>query len=76
MAVSSSGVFVASSGSDRTLRLYERTEEVLVLEDERETERGQEEEETLATGDTTHVPGTEQVNLASRKTVTAETAVS
>ncbi|KAI5733720.1 hypothetical protein M8J76_015126 [Diaphorina citri] len=74
LVVSPSGQHVASSGSDRTIRLYSRTEEVLVLEDERETERGEMEEMSLATGETSNVPGTKQISLASRKTVTAESA--
>uniref|UniRef100_A0A8D8LZD4 WD repeat-containing protein 3 n=1 Tax=Cacopsylla melanoneura TaxID=428564 RepID=A0A8D8LZD4_9HEMI len=74
LAVSPSGQHIVSSGSDRTIRLYSRTEEVLVLEDERETERGEQEEESLATGDVSHTAGRKQLNLASRKTVTAETA--
>ena len=45
--------FVVTSGHDKSLRLWERTEEVLVLEDERETEREKEGEAQLATGDST-----------------------
>lgn len=56
------------------MRLYERTSEPLVLEDEQEEER--EEEEGLATGPETVTPATAHLNLASRKTVTAEKAVS
>ena len=39
LAVSADGRFVASSSHDRSIRLWERTQEPLVLEDERETER-------------------------------------
>lgn len=39
LAVSDDGKYVSSSGHDRSLRLWERTQEPLVLEDERETER-------------------------------------
>ena len=39
-----------TSGHDKTLRLWEKTQEPLVLDDERENEREKEEEEQLATG--------------------------
>ena len=47
---------MVSAGHDKTLRLWNKTDEILVLEDERETEREREEEEELATGDQEH-PG-------------------
>lgn len=74
LAVSPSGQFVVSCGQDRVIRLYERTDEPLVLEDEREMEREREEEETLATGPDTVAPGHGDMNLASKKTVDAEKA--
>ncbi len=46
-----------TSGHDKTLRLWERSEEVLVLDDERETEREREGDEELATGDARVVAG-------------------
>lgn len=39
LAVSDDGKYVATAGHDRSIRLWERTQEPLVLEDERETER-------------------------------------
>uniref|UniRef100_A0A146MA61 WD repeat-containing protein 3 n=1 Tax=Lygus hesperus TaxID=30085 RepID=A0A146MA61_LYGHE len=57
------GDFVVSCGKDRVLRLYEKTEEPLVLEDEAEEER---EKEELATGQDSIA------KLPSVKTVTAE----
>jgi len=39
LAISSDGKFVATAGHDRSIRLWQRTSEPLVLEDERETER-------------------------------------
>ncbi|KMQ87804.1 wd repeat-containing protein 3 [Lasius niger] len=71
--VSSNGVFVASCGSDKVLRLYEKTNEPLVLQDEAEEEREQQENE-LVTGETTTVLGQKQRALPSRKTVNSEKA--
>lgn len=39
LAVSDDGKYVCSAGHDRSLRLWNRTQEPLVLEDERETQR-------------------------------------
>ena len=39
LAVSEDGKYVCTAGHDRSLRLWERTQEPLVLEDERETQR-------------------------------------
>ncbi|XP_012232010.1 WD repeat-containing protein 3 [Linepithema humile] len=71
--VSPNGVFVASCGSDRVIRLYEKTNEPLVLQDEAEEEREQQENE-LVTGETTAVLGQKQQALPSRKTVSSERA--
>ena len=60
MAISPNGRYLISSGHDKTLRLWEKTHEPLVLEDERETEREKESDEQLATGDSRVIPG-EQV---------------
>ncbi|XP_057338104.1 WD repeat-containing protein 3 [Microplitis mediator] len=72
-AVSPNGVFVASCGADKVIRLYEKSSEPLVLEDEAEEERERLENE-LATGETTAVPGQKQQLLPSRKTVNSEKA--
>lgn len=72
--MSPNGQHIVSCGQDRVIRLYERSSEPLVLEDEQEAEREAEEENTLATGQDKIAPST--LNLASRKTVTAEKAVS
>ncbi|XP_068236642.1 WD repeat-containing protein 3 [Palaemon carinicauda] len=45
LAVCPKGAWVATSGQDRSLRLWQRTNEPLILEDEREEERRREEEE-------------------------------
>ncbi|XP_050445481.1 WD repeat-containing protein 3 [Cataglyphis hispanica] len=71
--VSPNGIFVASCGSDKVVRLYEKTNEPLVLEDEAEEEREQQENE-LVTGETTTVLGQKQQALPSRKTVNSEKA--
>ncbi|XP_015110704.1 WD repeat-containing protein 3 [Diachasma alloeum] len=72
-AVSPNGMFVASCGSDKVVRLYERSSEPLVLEDEGEEER-EKQENQLATGNTTAVQGQKQQILPSRKTVNSEKA--
>ncbi|XP_063985414.1 WD repeat-containing protein 3 [Diachasmimorpha longicaudata] len=72
-AVSPNGMFVASCGSDKVVRLYERSSEALVLEDEAEEEREKQENE-LVTGDTTAVQGQKQQILPSKKTVSSEKA--
>lgn len=74
LTVSPNGIFVVSCGSDRTIRLYERTDEPLVLEDEREMEREEAENRMLATGKDSTAPGLPGLNLPSRKTVGAEKA--
>ncbi|XP_012276684.1 WD repeat-containing protein 3 [Orussus abietinus] len=70
-AISPNGMCIASCGSDGVVRIYERTMEPLVLEDEAEEEREKQENE-LATGDITVVQGQKQQLLPSRKTVNSE----
>ena len=65
MAIGPNGRYLISSGHDKTLRLWEKTHEPLVLEDERETEREKESDEQLATGDSRVIPG-EQVITESK----------
>jgi U3 small nucleolar RNA-associated protein 12 len=67
---------VVSCGVDRVVRIWTRTAEPLVLEDEREEERAKEEEVALATEAETVVAGQIKMSLPSRKTVGAEKAVS
>ncbi|EAT44252.1 AAEL004364-PA [Aedes aegypti] len=74
LAVSPNGKFVVTCGSDRTLRLYERTEEPLVLQDVQEEEREELENNTLATGEESTVPGLPGLKLPSKKTIGAEKA--
>lgn len=56
------------------MRIYERSQETLVLEDEAEEERERQENE-LATGENTVVPGQKAQILPSRKTVSSEKGV-
>ncbi|XP_050431999.1 WD repeat-containing protein 3 [Adelges cooleyi] len=72
-SVSSNGAYVISSGQDNVIRLYEKTDEPLVLEDEREEERAQEDNNELATGEDTNVYGGPSVlSLPTKKTITSE----
>lgn len=57
------------------MRLYQKTDEPLVLQDEEEEEREQQENE-LVSGETTVVLGRKEQSLPSRKTVSCERAVS
>ncbi|KAB0792110.1 hypothetical protein PPYR_14071 [Photinus pyralis] len=70
LAVSPGGKHVVSSGADRVLRLYEKSDQPLVLQDEEEEERA--EREGLATGEQTTVPGQPGLNLPSKKTIGSE----
>ncbi|CAG9837721.1 unnamed protein product [Diabrotica balteata] len=72
LAVSADGKFVVSCGADMVLRMYEKSDQVLVLEDEQEEER--EHNEELATGEQTVIPGQPGLNLPSRKTIGSEKA--
>jgi len=76
MSVSGNGYYVVSCGQDNVIRLYEKTEEPLVLEDEREEERAQEDDKELATGEETNVYGGPSVlALPTKKTISSEKAV-
>lgn len=75
--VSNTGHYVVSSGSDRTIRLFARSDEPIVLEDMQEMEREEIEQQKLATGnEEAIVPGVVRpLNLPSKRTVAAEQAV-
>lgn len=75
--VSKTGYYTVSSGSDRMIRLFERSDEPIVLEDMQETQREEIEQQKLATGsEEATIPGVvASLNLPSRKTVAAEQAV-
>lgn len=63
-------------GQDNVIRLFEKTDEILVLEDEREQERTQEDEKELATGDKTNVyGGPALLSLPTKKTISSEKMV-
>ncbi|XP_044759709.1 WD repeat-containing protein 3 [Coccinella septempunctata] len=70
LAVSPNGKFVISCGSDRVLRLYEKSDEIIEIGDQEEMER--EQQEPLATGNVTVVPGHGELSLPSKKTVGCE----
>lgn len=74
LAVDSSGHNLVTCGSDRVIRLYERTDETIVLRDVQEDEREEIENRTLATGEDTTIPGLPNLKLPSKKTVGAERA--
>lgn len=74
LAVDPSGHHLVTCGSDRVLRLFERTQETIVLQDVQEEEREELENKTLATGEDTTIPGLPNLKLASKKTVGAEKA--
>jgi U3 small nucleolar RNA-associated protein 12 len=48
LAVSSDGRYTLTSSHDKSIRLWEKTNEPLVLEDERETEKEQQYENEIA----------------------------
>lgn len=75
--VSKTGHYIVTSGSDRVIRLFERSDELIVLEDMQEMEREEIEKQKLATGNEDPVmPGIiAPLNLPSRKTVAAEQAI-
>ena len=66
------GKHVISSGHDKTLRLWEKTQEPLVLDDEREQEREQAEEDQLATGDRRQTETDTEAGLPTKKTAQTE----
>ncbi|KAG5679887.1 hypothetical protein PVAND_009424 [Polypedilum vanderplanki] len=74
LCVSPNGRYLVTCGSDRTLRIFEKSDEVLVLQDVEEEEREEAENKELATGEESNAPGLPGLNLPSKKTVGAEKA--
>lgn len=71
--MSPNGKHVVTSGHDKTLRLWEKTQEPLVLDDEREIEREQEDEQQLATGDRPQANDQDrEAGIPSKKTAESE----
>uniref|UniRef100_A0A336KWX1 CSON000766 protein n=1 Tax=Culicoides sonorensis TaxID=179676 RepID=A0A336KWX1_CULSO len=74
LAVSPNGKYLVTAGSDRVIRLFERTDEPLVLQDVQEEEREEMENRTLTTGAESNTAALPNLKLPSRKTVGAEKA--
>lgn len=72
LAVSPNGFLLVTCGTDRVLRLFERTDEILVLHDMQETEREEAENQHLATGEESTVALAPSLKLASKKTIGSE----
>lgn len=76
MSVSGNGDYVVSCGQDNVVRLFYKSQEPLVLEDEREEERAQLDDKELATGEETNVFGGPSIlALPAKKTISSEKAV-
>uniref|UniRef100_A0A8C4QVD1 Small-subunit processome Utp12 domain-containing protein n=1 Tax=Eptatretus burgeri TaxID=7764 RepID=A0A8C4QVD1_EPTBU len=71
IAVSPCGGHVVSASHDGSLRLWHRTQEPLILEEEREAEREAEYDQSMVQGQAPVIPGETQTEtgLAGRKTV-------
>lgn len=72
LAITPNGKYLVTCGSDRTIRLFERTDEPIVLEDVQEEEREEIENQQLATGEDNTAPLLPGLKMPSRKTVGAE----
>lgn len=72
LAVAPGGTHLVSCGSDHVLRMYERNQEPIVLQDIQEEEREAIERHQLATGDDTIVAALPNLKLPSQKTIGAE----
>lgn len=72
VAVSPDGMLLVSCGNDRVLRLCEKTDEVIVLQDAQETEREAFENKKLSSGADSTVATAPGLKLASKKTVGSE----
>lgn len=77
LAITVTGHYLLSCGSDRAIRLYERSQEPIILEDMQETEREEKEQQQLATSaeEPTVAGVVAPLNLPSKRTVAAEQAV-
>ncbi|KAA8593033.1 hypothetical protein FQN60_018488 [Etheostoma spectabile] len=67
------GDHIVSSSHDKSLRLWERTREPIILDEEREMEREAEFEESMAKGDVPVVPGETEGEAAPASKKTVET---
>jgi len=73
LTISSNGKYVVSASADKSLRLWERTQEPLILEEEQEMEREEEFEKTAATNAEFVLPGetSKEVKMVGKKTLEA-----
>eukprot|EP00794_Sanderia_malayensis_P000233 gene233-850_t len=71
LGINRSGDYLVTGSHDKSLRLWERTEELLVVEEEREQEREEEFEKTLAEGGEPVIPGEKdtEAGFAGKKTL-------
>ena len=76
LAVSPNGNHVISCGLDRMLRLLEKTNELLILEDEAQEQRAKQDEAQLISEGESLIPSLPKLNLPSRRSVNSEQAVS
>ncbi|GAB6030553.1 Dip2/Utp12 protein [Chamberlinius hualienensis] len=69
LAVSPNGKYVASAAHDKSIRLWEKTDDILVLEEEKEMEREEEFDQTLADKDETVIAGevNQETGLATKR---------
>lgn len=68
MAISENGCFIISSGQDNVIRLFEKSNEPVVLEDEQENEE-------LVTEDINVYGGPSVLSLPTKKSISSEKSV-
>lgn len=78
LAVSPNGKYVTSSSHDKSLRVWERSEEPLIVDEEREMEREAEAEASVEGGGAAVIAGESkgEAGMAGKKTIETVKAVS